>query len=291
MDKETVIGGAIVYMVESSLGTSPLIIPQGPVLPWHNLVLAGEAWDILFKELNVLARQFRSAVLRVEPAVSVDMMTKFFPTAKRAPIDLVPAPSLLITINRPDKDILADMKPKGRYNIKQAAKHGVETVWEISTVFLEESYKLFNLTCLRHRFTGESFDFFVNLVEHLRTKNMLRIYLTRYRGVVTSTAIIILYGQTATYLYGGSLPFFPQTMSSYDLHWTAMKEARLAGCRFYDFYGIAPENQPFHPYAKFTNFKKKFGGHPTIHAGAYDIIFYQQLSALWLKQMDAMAVN
>ncbi|MBF0532696.1 MAG: peptidoglycan bridge formation glycyltransferase FemA/FemB family protein, partial [Candidatus Omnitrophica bacterium] len=152
-------------------------------------------------------------------------------------------------------------------------------------------YSLFELTGVRHRFSGESPEFFQDLIRDLSSAGMARIYLSRYRGVVTSAAIVIFYGQTATYLYGGSLPFFPQAMSSYDLHWTAMRDARAAGCRSYDFYGIAPDNQPFHPYAKFTEFKKKFGGRPVNHAGAQDIIFYEQFADLWLKQMEKVAIN
>ncbi len=291
MDGNVLIGGAIVYAVESSLGTSPLIIPHGPVLPWDRTDLAQEALRFLLKEFNVIARDLGAPALRVEPVVSAETMARYFPEAKRAPIDLIPTPSLLIDIARPDQEILAGMKPKGRYNIKQAAKQGVETSCGVSMDLLEEFYALFELTCVRHRFTGENLEFFQSLMQHLSVEKMARIYLTRYRGVLTSAAIVVFYGPTATYLYGGSLPFFPRSMSSYDLHWRAMRDAREEGCRYYDFYGIAPKDNPRHPYARFTAFKKKFGGRLTTNTGAHDMIFYEQLSDLWLKQMDEMLVS
>lgn len=291
IDRNELVAGAIVYVVSSSLGTSPLTVPQGPVLPWDNEACAQEALGIINKEFRVIARELRSPVLRVEPAVSVDIMKKFFPQAQRAPIDLIPTPSLIVDIGRPDQDILAEMKPKGRYNIQQASKQGVETIQGTSSDLLEDFYKLFELTCVRHRFIGENLEFFQSLINGLSNDKMARIYLTRYRGVVTSAAVMIFYGSTATYLYGGSLPFFRKSMSSYDLHWTAMRDARSQGCHYYDFYGIAPDDSPFHPYAKFTAFKMKFGGHSTENAGAYDMIFYEQFSDIWLQQVDAIAVN
>ncbi len=285
------VGGAIVYGVASSLGTSPLIVPQGPVLPWGDPVVTREALGILFQEFRGIAREFGFPVLRVEPALPVDVMRDFFPEAQRAPIDLVPTPSLVVDIGRPDQDILAGMKPKGRYNIRLAAKQGVETVWGVSPDLLEEFYGLFELTCIRHRFIGESLEFFQGLVRHLAPGRMVRIYLSRYRGVATSAAVMVFYGRTATYLYGGSLPFFRHAMSSYGLHWAAMRDAREQGCRDYDLYGIAPDDNPFHPYARFTAFKKRFGGRSTVSAGAQDTFFYEQLSDLWLQQMDAVLLK
>ena len=291
IDNHEIIGGATAYIVESSLGTSPLIVPQGPVLSWDNPINIEQALQLLLTELGIIAQEHHTPVLRVEPAISADLMAKFFPMAQRAPIDLIPTPSLLIDIDRPDEAILAGMKPKGRYNIKQASKRGVETVSGTSPEFIEEFYNLFELTCMRHRFTGENLDFFQDLVRCLSPEGMARVYLSRYRGVVTSAAIMIFYGRTATYLYGGSSPFLPQSMSSYDLHWTAIRDAREAGCCSYDFYGIAPDDNPLHPYVKFTAFKKKFGGRLSNNAGAQDVIFYEQLASLWLKQMETVAVN
>ena len=72
-------------------------------------------------------------------------------------------------------------------------------------------------------------------------------------------------------------------MASYAIHWQMMRDARDAGCQEYDFYGVAPEGQPFHPYAKFSKFKARFGGRKVNPAGAQDIFFYSQLAKMWVQ--------
>ena len=288
MEGQRLIGGATAYLVASALGSSPLMVPQGPVLPWQDLDSAKAARELLLNELQLIAHREKCPILRLEPGISNEQKQIFFPQARRAPIDLVPTPSLMVDIDMTEQDILKQMKPKGRYNIKRASGKGVETQWGTSQEDLASFYELFDLTCIRHRFIGEQREFFEGLVHHLSKEDMVRIYLSRYRGNVVSAAIVLMYGQTATYLYGGSSPFFSGSMASYDLHWTAMRDARKQGCRYYDFYGIAPEDNLFHPYVRFTAFKKKFGGRVVAHAGAQDIIFYEQLSATWLKHLEAM---
>lgn len=50
-----------------------------------------------------------------------------------------------------------------------------------------------------------------------------------------------------------------------------------------DLYGIAPDDQPDHPYARFSQFKTRFGGRKVGLAGARDLYFYPQLARLWAR--------
>ncbi|MEK7143873.1 MAG: peptidoglycan bridge formation glycyltransferase FemA/FemB family protein, partial [Patescibacteria group bacterium] len=56
------------------------------------------------------------------------------------------------------------------------------------------------------------------------------------------------------------------------LQWEAIKEAKNRGCRFYNFWGIAPENNPKHPWAGLTLFKKGFGGFSEEYIPAHDFV-------------------
>jgi lipid II:glycine glycyltransferase (peptidoglycan interpeptide bridge formation enzyme) len=62
-------------------------------------------------------------------------------------------------------------------------------------------------------------------------------------------------------------------MAPYLLHYKAMINAKEMGYKWYDFFGIAPENQPNHPWAKVTDFKKKFGGKIVNYFPAQEIIY------------------
>jgi lipid II:glycine glycyltransferase (peptidoglycan interpeptide bridge formation enzyme) len=49
-------------------------------------------------------------------------------------------------------------------------------------------------------------------------------------------------------------------MAPYLLHFEVMREAKALGHEWYDLWGIAPPNQPDHPWQNFSAFKAKFGG-------------------------------
>jgi len=62
-----------------------------------------------------------------------------------------------------------------------------------------------------------------------------------------------------------------------------MQYAKKKGCKSYDFLGIAPENEPLHPYAGISEFKWKFGGERRIYASGKEIVF--QKTWYWLYRL------
>jgi len=49
-------------------------------------------------------------------------------------------------------------------------------------------------------------------------------------------------------------------MAPYLLHFEIMRKAKALGHEWYDLWGIAPANEPDHPWKNFTAFKAQFGG-------------------------------
>ena len=73
--------------------------------------------------------------------------------------------------------------------------------------------------------------------------------------------IIATYDQeTATYYYGASDIQYRKYMAPYLIHWHAIQDAKSVGITQYDLFGIAPPDEPKHPWHGITSFKKKFGG-------------------------------
>jgi lipid II:glycine glycyltransferase (peptidoglycan interpeptide bridge formation enzyme) len=48
-------------------------------------------------------------------------------------------------------------------------------------------------------------------------------------------------------------------------------DAKADGLKYFDFWGIAPPDQPDHSWAGLTGFKKGFGGEVVTNIGTYDI--------------------
>lgn len=287
---KTLCAGAIIYYVPSMIGASPLELPHGPVLPWDEPIKAAQAFSVILEELKKIAMEVGAPMARIEPFMMAPMPA-FFGKVIRAPLDLIPTPTLLVPVNWDDEGILSQMTAKGRYNIKLAQKKGVEVGWSVDETALDDFYYLFELTFQRHDFSGEPRSFFQNMLQALRSDHRIRIYMARYKGMLLASVIAVFFGRRATYLYGGNLPFLSSVMTSYAIHWQVMKDAREAGCLEYDFYGIAPEGQPFHPYAKFSQFKSRFGGRKVSTIGAHDIYFYSQLAKMWVQSVGSISTK
>jgi lipid II:glycine glycyltransferase (peptidoglycan interpeptide bridge formation enzyme) len=286
-EKDTLCAGAIIYYVPSMIGASALELPHGPVLPWQEPAKAAKAFSMILKELEKIAQEVGAPMARIEPFMRAPLPA-YIGKVIRAPLDLIPTPTLLVPIGGEDETILAQMTSKGRYNIKLAQKKGVEVGWSVDETALDDFYYLFELTFHKHDFAGEPRSFFQNMLLALRPDHGIRIYQARYKGMLLASAIAVFCGKRGTYLYGGNLPFLGSAMASYAIHWQMMKDARDAGCLEYDFYGIAPEGQPFHPYAKFSQFKSRFGGRKVNPAGAHDIYFYSQLAKMWIQSAGSV---
>ena len=60
-------------------------------------------------------------------------------------------------------------------------------------------------------------------------------------------------------------------MFSYFLQWQIIKEAKNRGIKYYNFWGIAPNDNPNHRFAGVTMFKTGFGGERIDWLHAHDL--------------------
>jgi lipid II:glycine glycyltransferase (peptidoglycan interpeptide bridge formation enzyme) len=217
-----------------------------------------------------LAKEIGAIALRIEPlwAEKPHCLTGFV----RAPADLLPSETLLIDLRPNETEILAAMKPKGRYNLRLSLRHGVKPEFTTDSQAIPIFYDLFWETVKRQQFFGEPYSFFINLCQTLFAANMAEIGLARWEGKAIAAILVVYWGERATYLYGGRSFEHPELMASYGLHWAAMQRAKARGCTLYDFYGFTRE--PNHDYTKFSQFKRQFGGVVVTTIGAYDYFFY-----------------
>ena len=119
------------------------------------------------------------------------------------------------------------------------------------------------------------------------------IFFAEYQGMRLATALVVYFGRRATYFYGGSLARYRRVMAPCLLHFEIMRRAKARGLEWYDLWGVAPEDEPEHPWANISAFKRKFGGvevHlvPTLDL-VYDQAAYDEYAALFGKARPAVA--
>ncbi|MDO8513600.1 MAG: peptidoglycan bridge formation glycyltransferase FemA/FemB family protein [bacterium] len=183
----------------------------------------------------------------------------------------------IIDISGTNDEILAQMKPKGRYNIKVAEKHGVQVETHNDTANLDKdtdiAYSLIACTGGRKNFGVREKAYFKDLLSVLYDNDSGALFLAKYEGKPLAALIITYYDGVASYFYGGSSFEHKETMAPYLAHWEVIQEAKRRNCQTYDMLGAAPPDQPNHPYAGFARFKEQFGGSYVHLLGSFDLIF------------------
>jgi lipid II:glycine glycyltransferase (peptidoglycan interpeptide bridge formation enzyme) len=208
---------------------------------------------------------------------------------RKAPMDVQPPSTVILDLTVGEGELLSAMKSKTRYNVRLAAKKGVEISISSSSsggsggsvaepgdmeAALSEWYGLYEETARRDRITLHGRDYYETLFSLAGSygRGAPELYLLRatHQGELLAGIVVALKGEGAWYLYGASSDRKRNLMPSYALQWRAIQLARERGCRFYDLFGIPPSEDPGHPMHGLFRFKTGFGGRVFNRPGCYD---------------------
>jgi lipid II:glycine glycyltransferase (peptidoglycan interpeptide bridge formation enzyme) len=277
-------------------------IPWGPELP------DGFPCNERPRVLHELAGKLKpflahdAALIRFEPpwvAKREDDAVFLSTSLKRAAATVQPPDTVLVNLELSRDEILQGMKPKWRYNIGLAEKKGV-LIEEANIKGLEIFYKLLRKTAARDGIAVHGFDYYKTLFEvYEKYSNKdgdnprLRLYTARHEEDALAAIVVLFLGKNATYLYGASSDVKRNMMAAYALQWRAMKDAKEAGCKWYDLFGIPPDGDPNHPMAGLYRFKTGFGGSIIHRPGTWDFplrpvayFFFSKAETLREKMRD-----
>lgn len=174
-----------------------------------------------------------------------------------------PEASIVLDLTLSDEQLLAQMKPKGRYNIGLSQRH---QVWVEQSRNLPAYVRLARETATRDGFVGPSQRHLETFLDALEGSFLLLAYLPASAAATAPQEPIagllgVVHGTTGIYYYGASSSTHRNFMAPYALQWEALRLCRRLGATRYDLLGVAPEGAPAnHPWAGVTDFKRKFGG-------------------------------
>ncbi len=176
-----------------------------------------------------------------------------------------------VLLDKTEEELLKEMKPKGRYNIRVAERHNLTIDWGISEKEVKTFFDLYAHTSKRTGFQGRNLAYFQQLINALAPSKLAEIVVISHKGEPLSAGIITFYGGVASYLYGGS-GGDRSFMAPYLMHWAAIKRAKREGFAIYDLLAIAPPDKPEHVHASLTRFKTQFGGQSVRLLGSWDLV-------------------
>jgi peptidoglycan pentaglycine glycine transferase (the first glycine) len=271
-DGSEIVGGAIVLKRRFASGRCYYYLPQGPVLPADEAD-AEAAFEAIMSQIDERRRSESRTVshLRIEPRW--ESRPAFVQGCREVGGWLEPRNTLCVDLAESEEALLAQMKPKGRYNIRVAIRSGVSVVEDASPAGLDDFHAIYRETIERHGLWPYPHEYFQALTDRLIALDCGRLLFAEYQGRRLATALVIDHGDTASYKYGGSVLEHRSVMAPYLLHFEAMRGAKSRGRRWYDLCGIAKTDDPDDCFAGFSAFKRKFGGQERHFVPALEFVY------------------
>ena len=241
-----------------------------------------QAYNVLSKGLKDIARQKGLTYCLVDSVTPKDNQLYNIITKQNShrfdvkPV--IPTFTNILDITQTDEEILARMKPKGRYNIKLAQKKSV-LVEEGTIDDLDEYYEILLETTNRDGFRPNTKSYYNRF---LSMNPEAKFLVARHEGEIIAGGFFVYHGNTGLYYYGASSNHKRNLMAPYLLQWQALQLAKSKGKLSYDFMGIANPNDPNDSLQGVTDFKLKFGDGITEFNAPY-IITFNNLSYKFYK--------
>ena len=205
---------------------------------------------------------------------------------RKSPSDILPPDTILVDLLGDESTLLARMKPKTRYNIRLAARKGVQ-VREGKVGDLELWQSLYLATARRNGIFPHDPQFFRALALAGESDAKVRLLIAEKDGEALAAMFLSTSADGAAYLYGASSGENRQLMAPYALQWAAMLASKSEGCASYDLFGVAPRPDPDHPLHGLFVFKSGFGGAMLHRQGAWDYPYDEGAYGVYLARESA----
>jgi lipid II:glycine glycyltransferase (peptidoglycan interpeptide bridge formation enzyme) len=172
--------------------------------------------------------------------------------------------TFLLDLTKSEEELLKQMHPKGRYNIKVAQKHGVITEEDNSEEAFNRYLELmFSGTAKRQKIYAHGENYHRQLWASLKN-GMAHLWVGKYQGKIIVADIIFEFKNNMYYAFSASALEHKEVMAPTLLLWEIIKWGKTRGDKIFDLWG-AEEGKGF------TRFKEQFGGKTVELCGPLDL--------------------
>jgi peptidoglycan pentaglycine glycine transferase (the first glycine) len=241
--------------------------PRGFLADYGNAALLRELTAALLEP----ARSRGAVVLKIEPMAR----SGAYPGALeelgyvRRKRGVQPRHTLYLDLSRPEEDLLAGMDRRTRYNVNFAGRKGVVVRAGNTIDDLHVFYGLLEATVERKHFLVHNLTYYEKVLELFGPGSAVLV--AEYDGEPLAAAFVLGFGRYAYYAHAASSGARRELKATNKVLWEAIRWAKGAGYRTFDFWGIPREPSPRNPLYGVYTFKKGFGGEIVEFAPPYDL--------------------
>lgn len=303
-----------IYENEKLTSGFQLTIHRIPHTPWTiGYLPKGNLPDKnLVEELKAVGKKYRCVFIQLEPNVIAKPSSSFQLTSLHFAASVHPLftkYTLQLDITKSEEELLKNMHPKTRYNIRVAQKHNVEIAEDSSEKAFKEYLRLTNETTKRQGFYAHTPTYHTLMWETLRP-NMssgaraaarsqqsagedgrlkmedpelsAHLLTARYKEKILTTWILFIFKDTLYYPYGASSNENRETMASNLLMWEAIRFGKKHNLKVFDMWGaLGPTPDAKDPWFGFHRFKTGYGPTLVEFVGSYDLVLNNTLYQLY----------
>lgn len=232
----------------------------------------------MVEALRTIGAEKKAAFIKMEPNVTVDSSQLTVDRLEK--LGLVRAKKALFTkynfvldLTKSEEQLLAGMHPKTRYNIKVAQKKGVEVYDSVDEADFEIYLKLYFDTTKRQKYFGHTPEYHRLVWKTLKDAKMARVLIGKYQKKPLVAWMLLNFGDTLYYPYGGSSTEYKDVMASNLVAWEAIKLGKKLELKSLDLWGaLGLEPNTHDPWYGFHRFKAGYGARHVEYIGTFDLV-------------------
>lgn len=253
-------------VVESGAGNRRLYCPYGPTAS------SLQAFDQAIATLRQEATSKQVTFIRIEPIgplTAADLSQRGFKPVTYQ--QLQPTHTLVIDLTPSKDEILAAMSQNARNLTRNYANKGIaiHTSYKPDDIAILTS--LLTNVASRNSITTHSAEYFHKQAEALFPTKSAVLYYATLESTPVAAALVYDDATTRYYAHAAADDSYRKLGAGTALVGQMILDAKDNGLTKFDLYGVAPTDDPRHPWAGFTKFKRSFGGEPVTYVGAWDL--------------------
>jgi peptidoglycan pentaglycine glycine transferase (the first glycine) len=260
---------------------------KGPWLPWEDK----KAVRTFFEGVRAVARREGAHTVKIEPEVLEqqqdvkDLLGEI--GFHKARYDLNLKTTLVADLSLPEEELLARMKGRTRYNVRLAARKGVEVVEPEFEEAWETFYEWMKATSERKEdyVLRRSRDYLHGVMREMHDAGQGHLFFAEHEGTPLAGMYVFTFGEKYWYMYGASSNEKRNLKPNYLLQWEVMRWARQRGLTHYDMVGV-PKPEELDESSSLWNvykFKEGFGGEIVDSLGCFDLPVRKAWATAWYE--------
>ena len=252
------------------LGNSFAFIKKVPVI--GNLIKIQRPEKISTSLIKSLIREYKPFQIIIEPKNKSHQSLVVSLGYKESKSYFLPSKTIHIDLTRSEKELLAKMHYKTRYNIKKAIRSKLKTKKDNNI----ESFAEFWQKCAvkqRGMFISQKKEI-TEMYKAFRKSSHLILISDGTDNTTLAGVLMIQTKNIAYYMFAASTTEGKKLFAPSLAAWEAIKLAKKLKCKIFDFEGIYDERFPLKSWEGFTRFKNSFGGKTIEYPGAFSKLMF-----------------